>query len=198
MTSGAPRAAWQDCDLPADAVELGRLGAPWGVRGAIKLTPYSVHADVLLNTDRWILRAPSGRFGPGFSAFAAAASVRVLSCRPQGTALVVEIDGVTDRNQADRLKGCGVWVSRSQFVPLQDGEFYWVDLIGSTVTNRQGLVLGVVQDMMATGPTSVLVVAAQGGEGDPAAQHLIPFVAQYVDDVDVAARAIRVDWQSDY
>ncbi len=80
-------------------------------------------------------------------------------------------------------------------------EYYWVDLIGLDVVNRQGEQLGQVRDLMATGPTSVLVLdyRIEGADGVPRpAERLIPFVSAYVDTVDLPGRRITVDWQADY
>lgn len=193
---------WVTTTAPADAVEMGRLGGPWGVKGWLKLIPYSGDAEVLLDSRDWVLQAPAGRFGRGFTSFSGAVAVRVRECKPHGDGLVVRLEGLDDRDQADRLKGCSVWVSRSAFPALPEGEYYWVDLIGAQVVNREGLVLGVVYDLMATGPHSVLVVqpppSALAPDAAPAAEVLIPFVPLYVDRVDLAAKRIEVDWQLDY
>jgi 16S rRNA processing protein RimM len=71
-----------------------------------------------------------------------------------------------------------------------------VDLIGLQVVNREGLVLGEVRELMATGPQTVLVVGYE--EAGKPAERMIPFVSAYVDQVDLAARRITVDWQPDY
>ena len=78
-------------------------------------------------------------------------------------------------------------------------EFYWADLIGLEVVNRDGVVLGEVVGLIDTGPHSVLRVAPAGaGEGAAAEERLIPFVSAYVDTVDLAARRIVVDWGLDF
>jgi 16S rRNA processing protein RimM len=189
---------WTPTEPPADAVELGRLGAPWGVKGWLKLIPYSADADVLLGARAWVLHAPAGRFGKGFTTFSGAVQVDVRECKVHGDGLVVRLHGLDDRDIADRLKGCSVWVSRAAFPKLPDDEYYWVDLIGSSVVNREGVALGTVEDLMATGPTSVLVVKAEARGEEAATERLIPFVPVYVDRVDVAAKHITVDWQPDY
>jgi 16S rRNA processing protein RimM len=71
-----------------------------------------------------------------------------------------------------------------------------VDLIGLQVVNREGELLGTVRDLMSTGPQTVLVLAHEVN-GQPQ-ERLIPFVSAYVDQVDLAARKITVDWQADY
>ncbi len=103
---------------------------------------------------------------------------------------------VADRNAAEALRGARIFVAREHFPKTDDGEFYWVDLMGLNVVNREGVALGVVKDLMATGPQTVLVL---GYEQDGKEQErLIPFVDAYVDSVDLAGKKIVADWQPDY
>ena len=91
--------------------------------------------------------------------------------------------------------------SGSSFPTAGDDEYYWVDLIGAEVINRQGETLGRVSTLIDTGAHSVLCVRRPeaGPEvPDTQAERLIPFVAAYVDTVDLAARRIQVDWALDY
>ena len=88
------------------------------------------------------------------------------------------------------------FIPRSSFPTPAEGEYYWVDLIGLAVVNREGVALGEVADLMATGPQQVLVVRYQQ-DGQPA-ERLIPFVDAYVDAVDLDGKRITVDWQPDY
>jgi 16S rRNA processing protein RimM len=188
--------AWAPATLPEDAVELGRLAGPWGVKGWSKVVPYSKDAEVLQKAKQWFLCPPQGRYAKGFEAFSGTVAVNVQQCKPHSDGLVVWLDGVNDRDQVASLKSASVWVSRDAFPPAQKDEYYWVDLMDLTVINREGLNLGVVTDLVATGPSSVLVVTQ--GHGETAVERLIPFVPVYVDDVDLAARTILVDWQPDY
>ena len=103
------------------------------------------------------------------------------------------------------MKGARLFVARSSFPTAGDGEFYWIDLIGLAVVNRQGEALGEVVGLIDTGPHSVLRIRPASAAGEtPAAdeaeaeERLIPFVAAYVDGVDLAARRITVDWGLDY
>jgi 16S rRNA processing protein RimM len=91
-----------------------------------------------------------------------------------------------------------VYVSRASFPSAAEGEYYWVDLIGLTVVNRQGAVLGEVVGLMETGTHDVLRVQPPGGGVTQPQECLIPFVAVYVDGVDLAQRRITVDWGLDY
>jgi 16S rRNA processing protein RimM len=92
-------------------------------------------------------------------------------------------------------------LSRSSFPSASKDEYYWVDLIGLDVINREGLSLGTVRDLMTTGPQAVLCIEYQAFAEDgtqSAAERMIPFVAAYVDAVDVPGKRITVDWQPDY
>ncbi len=88
-------------------------------------------------------------------------------------------------------------MSRQGFPTPDDGEFYWVDLIGLDVVNREGVALGRVEGLIETGPHCVLRIVARAG-GAPDDEVLVPFVDAYVDAVDLPGRRITVDWQPDY
>jgi len=88
-----------------------------------------------------------------------------------------------------------VFVSRASFPTPDEDEFYWVDLIGLSVRNRQEALLGEVVGLLETGPHCVLRVRGADAKAD---EVLIPFVAAYVDQVDLPGRCLHVDWQADY
>jgi 16S rRNA processing protein RimM len=106
---------------------------------------------------------------------------------------------IVDRNQAEALKGARIFVPRSSFPTAGADEYYWVDLLGLEVFNREGVALGQVKDLMSTGPQTVLVLSQVSDEaGKPAIERMIPFVSAFVDNVDLPSRKITVDWQLDY
>jgi 16S rRNA processing protein RimM len=106
---------------------------------------------------------------------------------------------INDRNAAEALRGARIFVPRSSFPTAAEGEYYWVDLMGLQVVNRQGIDLGQVRDLMSTGPQTVLVIeAAPEAEGGKAFERMIPFVDAFVDGVDLPGKRITVDWQPDY
>lgn len=191
----------QSSALPDDAVEVGRVLDAWGIKGWLKVLPHSSEPEALLDAKAWFLQVPEARFRPGFSAFKGTVTVQVSECKLHSDSVVAKIEGLDDRNGAEALKGARIFLPRSAFPPASQDEYYWVDLIGLQVVNREGAVLGEVRDLMATGPTSVLVVeyASTGEDGQPRpAERMIPFVSAYVDAVDLPSRRITVDWQPDY
>jgi len=164
--------------LPDDAVEVGRILDAWGIQGWFKVQPYSASPEALFSCRRWWLQSPERGAKAAFAGTVASAA------------------DITDRDAALGLKGARIFIPRSAFPAPAEGEYYWVDLIGLAVVNREGVVLGQVSDLLATGPQQVLVVGCQDA-GKPC-ERLIPFVDAYVDAVDLPARQITVDWQPDY
>ncbi|MDR2127825.1 MAG: ribosome maturation factor RimM [Burkholderiaceae bacterium] len=196
-----PSSGLEMADLPADAVEVGRIQDAWGVKGWFKVMPYSASPEALFYCRRWFVLPPER----GARCFEGGQRLRIDQARAHGDGVVASARGIADRDAAGQLKGARVFVARSDFPTPEAGEYYWVDLIGLAVFNRQGVALGRVADLMSSGPQSVLVVvAAQQEESAPAAsglpplERLIPFVDAFVDSVDLPAGRITVDWQPDY
>jgi len=183
--------------MPVDAVELGRVQEAWGIKGWLRLHSHSAKPEVLLHAWRWYLAPPEAPYARGFDAFEGTVAVRVQGVKTHAEGLLAQLAEVIDRNAAEALKGARVFVARTDFPAAASAdEFYWVDLIGLEVFNRQGEPLGVVRDLLSTGPHSVLCLEYLL-EGKMV-ERLIPFVSAYVDAVDLAARRITVDWQLDY
>jgi 16S rRNA processing protein RimM len=188
-SSGDP--AWPD-----DAVEVGRIIGPWGVKGAFKVMPYAADPKALFSSRRWFLQADEAHRGPPLPRL-----FKITEARAHGEGVVASAQEVPDRTAAEALKNVRVFVSRGSFPTAAADEYYWVDLIGLEVVNREGIVLGSVTDLISTGPHSVLRVRRPGaGEAAPPdeAECLIPFVGAYIDGVSLAERRITVDWGLDY
>lgn len=180
---------------PDDAVEVGRVLGAWGVKGWIRVQPYAAQPQVLLRSRQWFIDV--GEAAPRVST--RRQSIDVTAAKVHGDGIVASLAQCGDRTAAEALRGARVYVSRGAFPAAQADEYYWVDLIGTTVVNRQGDTLGTVRELLDTGAHSVLVVAADPPtDADAAADRLIPFVAAYVDQVDLATRRIVVDWGLDY
>ena len=181
-----------DAPWPDDLVQVGHILDAWGVKGWFKVQAYSQQADALFSAKRWFLK--SGGPKP------ARRELKISSLREHGEGLVAHAAGVEDRNGAEALKGFELFISRSDFPKAGDGEYYWIDLIGLDVLNRESQALGRVVGLIDTGPHCVLRIVPEGlpEPVKPDQERLIPFVDAFVDGVDLAARQIRVDWGVDY
>ncbi|MFT4192750.1 MAG: ribosome maturation factor RimM [Comamonas sp.] len=186
----------ETADLPADAVEVGRIADAWGIKGWFKVLPHSAAPEALFSSKRWYLQ-PATR---GARTFEGTGLLRLREVKEHTDTLVATAHDVPDRATAELLKGARIFVPRTSFPTAAEGEYYWVDLIGLAVFNREGHAFGVVRELLSTGPQTVLVIESEVAEGgtDKGVETLIPFVDAFVDTVDLAARRITVDWQPDY
>ena len=186
--------AFEAADLPADAVEVGRILDAWGIKGWFKVLPHSASPEALFSSRRWYLQ-PSER---GARHFEGTQLLRIREAREHSDSVVASAHDVPDRAAAETLRGARVFVPRSSFPTPGTDEYYWVDLIGLAVVNREGVALGTVRDLMSTGPQTVLVLEYTDPAKSGPQERLIPFVAVFIDQVDLSGRRITVDWQPDF
>jgi len=179
-------------ELPADAIEVGRIADAWGIKGWFRVLPYSASPEALFSSKRWFIQSPATS-GP---LAGAVFRLAIQQAKDHSDTVVATAQDVPDRTAAEALKGARVFVARSSFPSTAEDEYYWVDLIGLAVVNREGEAMGVVRELMATGPQTVLVLDYEA-EGKPQ-ERMIPFVSAFVDKVDLPGRLITVDWQADY
>jgi 16S rRNA processing protein RimM len=179
-------------ELPTDAIEVGRIADAWGVRGWFKVIPHSASPEALFSSKRWYLQ-PSTQ---GVKAFSGTALLRIREAKEHSDTVVALAHEVDDRSAAEALKGSRIFIPRSSFPTAGEDEYYWVDLVGLQVVNREGLALGQVKELMSTGPQTVLVIGYE--EAGKPQERMIPFVSAFVDTVDLPGRRIVVDWQADY
>jgi 16S rRNA processing protein RimM len=185
--------------FPEDAVEVGRILGAWGVKGWLKVQPFSSDPQALFSSKRWFVKPAEG---PGARPGAQWPDVvRVVQAREHGDGVVAQVQDVADRSAAEALRGGRLFVARSSFPTAALDEFYWVDLIGLAVVNRDHAPLGAVVGLIDTGAHSVLRVRphdAPAAATPEQAERLIPFVAAYIDSVDLVAKQIVADWGLDY
>jgi 16S rRNA processing protein RimM len=172
-----------ESEPPADLVELGALRGAYGLKGWVRFVPHAAASEVLPAARRWWLDGSTG-----------ARDVIPEGVRPHGHSMLVKWAGCDSKEQADAWTGATLAVSRSEFPPLREGEYYWTDLLGCSVVNRGGVELGVVSGLRES-PAGQWLEVSKGPGGEPM---LIPLVEQYVEAVDPAARRVRVDWQEDW
>lgn len=161
-------------------VVMGRIVAPYGVKGWVKVVPDTELIDGLLDYKTWQL-------GKGTDWRA----IKLKSGKVHNDVLVVKLEGINDRDAAFACKGQQVAVPRDALPVLDETEYYWSDLIGLAVKNQQGVDFGKIADVFETGANDVIVVK---GEVD----RLVPFTEQTVVEVNLEKQTMLVDWDADF
>lgn len=165
-------------------VTMGRIVAPYGIKGWIKIQPFTQQQQGLLDYPQWQV----GQDGEW--------QLRVVEvAKVHGATVVAKLAGVADREQAAALQGLQIAVSRDDFPAPAANEFYWTDLVGLKVVNAAGVTLGSVTRVFETGANDVLVVEDQAANRR---ERLLPFIAPVIRQVDIAGGTISVDWDADY
>ena len=173
------------------------MGA-WGIKGGIKVKPFAADPQALFSSKRWFIQPPEASgplLKPGTADTPLPTLLRVVTAKDHGDGVVATAQELPDRSAAEALKGARIFISRASFPTPDEGEFYWVDLIGLQVVNRQAQVLGQVIGLIETGPHCVLRVQPANAAAE---EVLIPFVGAYVDRVDLPGRQVHVDWDAGY
>ncbi|AJA44355.1 ribosome maturation factor RimM [Frischella perrara] len=163
---------------------VGKLGSSYGIRGWLRVFSFTEDPDSLFDYKPWyILRAGKWQ------------EVEVESFKPHNQDTIVKLKGIDDRDEANLLTNYEIYVNAQDLPDLDEGDFYWKDLIGCKVVTINGYDLGQVTDLMETGSNDVLVVKANLKDAFGAKERLIPFVEeQFIKYVDLSAKQITVDW----
>ncbi len=187
-------------------VVMGRVMAPYGVFGWLKVLPDTEAMDGLFDYDTWWLgKGDDWR------------EMVVEAAKIHNDVIVVKLKGIDDRDAALACKGKQIAVPRADLPEPKSNECYWSDLIGLHVKNLQGIDFGVIADVFETGANDVLVVkntvvnevAAKSAANQNSAttdtatkeapqERLLPFIASVVLEVDLKAKTMLVDWDEDF
>lgn len=164
-------------------VLVGRIVGLYGVQGWLKIESWTEPRTQIFKYQPWLLEKAPGEV----------TEVGGVSGRPQGKGLVCRLPGVDDRDAAAALVGQDIHVARELLPPPAKDEYYWVDLEGLEVVTTQGVTLGRVSHLFATGANDVVVVR------DGTRERLVPFVqGTYVRSVDLSGGRMVVDWDPEF
>jgi 16S rRNA processing protein RimM len=162
-------------------VVMGRIAGLYGVKGWVKVFSETEPRDNILEYSPWYLKI-SGNW----------VEMEPAEGRIHGNGVVARMEGYTDRDQAARLVGVEIAIHRDQLPEIEDGEYYWSDLIGLKVVNTAGVELGQVDHLLETGANDVLIVKGER-------ERLIPYTpGQAVVKVDLEAGLLTVEWDADF
>ena len=162
-------------------IVVGRVAGLYGIKGWLKIISHTEPRQNILDYRPWYLER-AGKVE----------QVDPVAGRKQGKSLVAQVAGIEDRDTAARLIGATILVNRESFAQPESAEYYWNDLVGLKVETVEGVTLGVVDSLIATGANDVLII-----EGDR--RRLIPFIADdVIKKVDLDAAKITVDWDPEF
>ncbi|WP_028117943.1 ribosome maturation factor RimM [Ferrimonas senticii] len=169
-------------------IVVGKLGSAYGIRGWLKVNAFTDEPEGIFAYTPWTIGSEGQQ-----------REIKVLEWRRHGGGLVCRLEGIDDRNAAERLTNAEISIHAEQLIELPEDEFYWRDLVGCEVVNTQGYQMGTVTGLLETGSNDVLEVKAKGNDAFGKRERLIPFVTdQFVLEVDVVGKQIKVDWDPSF
>ena len=160
---------------------LGKISGVFGVKGWVKVSSHTEQRDSILGYSPWWLQV-GGQWK----------TYTVKNGQVQGKAIIAQLDGVDDRDQAQALVGATIAIEHHQLKPLRQNEYYWADLLEMEVITTLGFRCGRVQSLFETGSNDVMVVQGER-------ERLIPWIMDdVIVSVDLANGQIIVNWDPDF
>lgn len=171
----------------SDVTIIGKVTTAFGIKGWVKVYSFTDPMKGILNYKNWLLKV-KGQWQP----------YKVKEGKPQGKGIVAKFEGINDRDLALALSQVEIAVRTSDLPQLAQDEFYWSQLVGLNVVNKNDELLGKIDQLFNSGaPHDVLSVKGCEGSLDQQ-ERLIPYVDAVVEKVDLDAGEIRVDWEADF
>jgi 16S rRNA processing protein RimM len=160
---------------------VGGISGAFGVRGWLKVSSFTDPLENILKYSPWQLCVANGG--------RPSRTVQLVQGKRHGKGLVVQLEGIDGRDEAESLRGLEIRIERQRVPEPESGHYYWADLEGLQVENSAGVVLGKIDHLLDTGSNDVMVVRGE-------VRHLIPFIyGDTVLSVDLEAGCIQVDWE---
>lgn len=165
--------------LPEDLVVIGRISGLYGIKGWLKIQSYTAEKKNILDYIAWYANKLDHWI-----------KLEVIKGNEHAKNIIVLFNQYNNRNESEKLIHYDIYVERSAFKPLNEGEYYWADLIGLPVKTENDVFLGRVDHLIETGSNDVLIV-----KGDK--ERLIPFIkGQVIKEINI--QEIVVDWDPDF
>lgn len=163
-----------------DLIEIGHILGVHGVKGQVKVYSNTSPRENIVTYSPWVLQQSGDP------------KTFDVTGKRQGKNIIARLQGIIDRDQALPLIGARVLIKNHQLPALDEGEFYWSQLIGLQVKSTDGSDFGFIEQMMETGANDVMMV-----QGDR--ERLIPFVMdEVIKKVDFDTKQVIVEWDADF
>jgi 16S rRNA processing protein RimM len=171
---------------------VGKISGVYGVKGWVKVHSDTDPREGIADYNPWFIQQGGHAKGEW-------REIRLENGRRQAKTVIAKLEGVDDRDAAMQLTGALIAITPEQLQALNEDEFYWRDLIGLRVINREGIELGTVQRLMETGANDVLVVSTEKSVEQGGRERLVPWTpGQAILEVDLELGQIQVDWDEDF
>ena len=168
-------------DKASELVTVGRISGLFGVKGWVKIYSFTDPRENILRYNPWYISS-NGEWR----------EMKPAEGQRHGKGVIARLESCEDRDTASALVGAEIALRREQLPALDEGEYYWSDLVGLKVVTTEGIDLGVVDHLLETGSNDVLVV-----KGDR--ERLVPYIReQVVTHIDLEKRIIEVDWDPEF
>jgi 16S rRNA processing protein RimM len=162
-------------------ISVGKISGVFGIKGWVKVFSFTECRENILSYSPWLLKKDSET-----------RLVAVIDGKIQGKAVVAQLDGVNDRDQAASFMGWDIYITPEQLPKVAKDEYYWSDLIGLAVETDLGVQLGVIESLLETGANDVVIVKGER-------ERVIPFLqGQTIIAIDLEAGKMVVDWDPDF
>ncbi|AWX13613.1 ribosome maturation factor RimM [Mergibacter septicus] len=166
---------------------VGKLGSTYGIRGWLRIYSSTEQAESIFDYQPWFLKIKNQW-----------QLTELESWKHHNNDLIIKLKGVDDRETAQTLANIEIGVDLNQLPKLDEGEYYWHDLIDCQVINTTGYQMGTITEIMETGSNDVLVVRAQIKDAFGKQERLIPYIDTVVKRVDLTTKTIEVDWDAGF
>jgi 16S rRNA processing protein RimM len=171
-------------------IAIGRILAVYGLKGWVKVFSFTDPIERIASYSPWLIKKPDSRSPPQL--------LEIEAVKSHGKGIIALPKGYTDRDQAQLLIGNEIWTPGEQLAELDEGDYYWRELVGLRVVNQSGQDYGKVDHLLETGANDVLVVKADKHSMDDR-ERLIPFVVpRFIQQVNLAEGKMTVDWDPEY
>ena len=170
--------------VASDTLVIGIIGAPYGVKGWVKITSHTHDLDGVFAYTPWLL----GQVQEGNEYV-------VDQWRTHNKGLVAKLIGVDDRDDAERIKNLEISIKAAMLPELDGNDVYWRELVGMQVVTDKGYNLGVIKELFETGANDVLLVKANLNDAFGQKERMVPYLLdQVIKQVDRQAKTVTVDW----
>lgn len=168
----------------SDTLIVGKIGAPYGVKGWFKVTTYTESMEGIFSYSPWLLLQGDTQ-----------KEFEVEHWKKHNKGVVAKLVGMDDRDAVETIKNLDIAVHQDCLPELDEGDFYWRELVGMTVVGVGGYNFGKVEQMFETGSNDVMLVKANIGDAFGQKQRMIPYlVDDVIKKVDREEQSITVDW----